>query len=126
MTVSKSSDEDDEIGDGLRTIANTGSVAVVVGTASNGAEASSSSNGVGANACGGVGVAQHTIVSHAAHMQATGGSGQVERRRRKLPEIPKNRKCKRTTLYIRYVPLIRPLIYTQHSCRNTLPARVPL
>lgn len=74
--VSKSSDEDDDIGDGLRTAI--GVIGLGSGTA---------------------------IVSHAVHLDrsagsmatvgiAGGGGHQVERRRRKLPEIPKNRKCK--------------------------------
>lgn len=58
----KSSDEDDEIGDGLRT-----NVASTIQTDS---------------------------ISHGTHLERSGSMPQVERRRRKLPEIPKNKSIK--------------------------------
>lgn len=71
-SVNKSSDEDDEIGDGLRT-----TTAVAATTITQPAS---------------------IIPSHAAYLERTSSLpfilGQVERRRRKLPEIPKNKKCK--------------------------------
>lgn len=60
---SNNNDEDDEIGDGLRTIQPTTNI--------------------------------HTHLSN--HLERTNSlpfiPGQVERRRRKLPEIPKNKRC---------------------------------
>lgn len=62
MMCTKSSDEDDEIGDGLRT--NVGST-----------------------------IMQPEIVSHnhSGQLERSGSMPTVERRRRKLPEIPKNK-----------------------------------
>lgn len=70
--LTKNRDEDDEIGDGLRMAAPT---------------------------CGPIGLAQASIIpTHSVHLERTSSlpfiPGQVERRRRKLPEIPKNKKCK--------------------------------
>lgn len=81
--VSKSSDEDDDdIGDGLRTL---GGVGGGVGVAIVATEQLSTTTTVSS---------APKIASHAANLTTVGGIGpQVERRRRKLPEIPKNRKC---------------------------------
>lgn len=82
---SKSSDEDDEICDGLRTINGQtkfedSSQSIVITTL----DTSTVSPAV-------------KIPSHAVHLDRISSMsfhpGQVERRRRKLPEIPKNKKC---------------------------------
>lgn len=80
--VSKSSDEDDDIGDGLQQLR-------------------AASGAAGSDAAVAGHHQQSAVVSNVAHAERCGavphlaGSGQVERRRRKLPEIPKHRKCKR-------------------------------
>lgn len=82
----KSSDEDDEICDGLRTIniqmnVEDESHSIVITTLESSAIPTT-----------------EIIPSHAVHIDRNSSlafvPGQVERRRRKLPEIPKNKKCK--------------------------------
>lgn len=77
----KSSDDDDEICDGLRTFAPT----------------IDASQSITLTTLATVAPGATTIPSHAIHLERTSSlsfiPGQVERRRRKLPEIPKNKKC---------------------------------
>lgn len=86
----KSSDEDDEICDGLRTVngqtkCEDSCQSIVITTL----ESATIPTTV-------------TIPSHAVHLERTSSlsfiPGQTERRRRKLPEIPKNKKCNIVTI----------------------------
>lgn len=92
--------EDDEIGDGLRT---TTTATTTATTASNSASDT-------------IDLSQ-TNLSDRIH-QHPFTSGKVERRRRKLPEIPKNKKC--TLLNVCYVSLetFSFLAYYQQSLRT--------
>lgn len=90
-TISSSSAEDDEIGDGLRTTTTTAAALVKVGTELGSKAETTQDAGAGS------GQLQLALCNTTSSQLARTSSlpwipGQVERRRRKLPEIPKNKK----------------------------------
>lgn len=93
---SSSSAEDDEIGDGLRTTTTTTTAVVAAAKGSDVGSTGVTNTTTTAQEQGGQ--LQLTLCNTTSSQLARTSSlpwipGQVERRRRKLPEIPKNKKC---------------------------------